>query len=79
MKEESLNLLSKKELIEIIKSDILWETKAGMKVIEIVHKKVTNIIDEQKKCNLLTVTGIAKYEELEKQYKKWSNIQENLF
>ena len=78
MDKKSLKLLSKDDLIEIITSDSMWQRKAFMKVINIVHKKVNAIIDEQEKCDICTVTGRAKYEELEKQYKKWSDIQMRL-
>ena len=78
MKKETLKYLKKDDLIEIITSDRMWERKAFMRVLDIVTDKVDSIIDEQAKCDFRTVDGQKRYFELEKEYKKWSDIQMNL-
>ena len=78
MKDESLNHLSKEELIEIVLSDDKTRSKAFRKVNQKIAKKIENIIEQQEKCNILTPAGRAEHERLEKQYKKWDKIQANL-
>ena len=78
MNKTTLSMLSKSELIDIIQSDRMWETKAFRKILSIVENKINSIIDEQEKCDLMTMSGRERYEELEKEYKKWSKIQDNL-
>ena len=78
MDRASLKYLSKDDLIEVITSDRMLERKALRKVISIVTEKVLSIIEEQEKCDLTTVDGKIKYFELEKEYQKWSGIQERL-
>ena len=78
MKDESLNLLSKKELIEIIKSDNMWRARAFAKVNKFVYNKINSIIDEMEGCKINTKEGFEKYKELDKEYKKWIKIQANL-
>lgn len=77
MNKKTLNYLTKKDLIEIITSDSMWERKAFFKVTKLVHDKVNAIIDEQEKC-IHTTEGMIRYWELEKEYQKWSDIQANL-
>lgn len=78
MIKKSLKYLPKDELIEIIVSDKFLERKAFDKLNETVHKKIVSIIDDQERCDLRTFEGRMNYARLEKEYKKWSNIQENL-
>lgn len=78
MKRESLKLLSKDELIEIIISDKRLECRAFNKLIDVVSKKVLSIIDKQAECDLTTSSGRKEYLRLEKEYEKWSKIHENL-
>lgn len=79
MTKKSLKYLSKDELIEIIVSDKYLERQAFNKLNEIVHKKIVSIIDDQERCDLSTYEGHMNYARLEKEYKKWSKIQENLY
>lgn len=78
MNKTTLSMLSKSELIDIIQSDRMWETKAFRKVLSIVGNKINSILDEQEGCDLMTMSGRKRYEELEKEYKKWSKIQDEL-
>lgn len=78
MNKTTLGLLSKEELISIITSDIMWERKAFYKVLDLVGKKIDSILDEQDKCDFMTAKGREEYYRLEKEYKKWSKIQDNL-
>jgi hypothetical protein len=74
MKKESLKYLSKDELIEIIMSDKMLEHKAFRKLIDVVAKRIYAIIDKQEKCSPFS----DEYQKLEKEYEKWTKIQENL-
>ena len=78
MNKKTLSMLSKSELIDIIQSDRMWETKAFRKVVSIVGNKINSILDEQEKCDFMTASGRLKYQELEEEYKKWSKIQDEL-
>lgn len=78
MNKTTLGLLSKEELISIITSDIMWERKAFYKVLDLVGKKIDSILDEQDKCDFMTAKGREEYYRLEKEYNKWSKIQDNL-
>lgn len=78
MNKSTLGLLSKEELISIITSDIMWERKAFHKVLDLVGKKIDSILDEQDKCDFMTAKGREEYYRLEKEYKKWSKIRDNL-
>jgi len=78
MNKTTLSMLNKSQLIEIIVSDKMWERKAFCKVLDMVSKKIESILDEQEKCDFSSVQGRARYQELEKEYKKWSKIQDNL-
>lgn len=78
MKKTTLSMLNKSELIEIILSDRMWERKAYLKVLYIVHKRIDSIIDEQEKCDLSSEQGRKRYFELEEGYERWSKIQANL-
>lgn len=78
MNKTTLGLLSKEELISIITSDKMWERKAFHKVLDLVDKKIESILDEQDKCDFMTAKGREEYYRLEKEYKKWSKIQDNL-
>lgn len=78
MNKKSLSLLSKEELIDIILSDRMWERKAFLKVVDFVGKKIESILDEQEKCDFMTTKGREEYYRLEKEYEKWSKIQENI-
>lgn len=78
MDKESLKYLSKDELIEIIISNNATRYTAFSKVIDVVGKKVLDIIEKQEKCDLLTPKGRDKYDKLEKEYQKWEKIQESL-
>ena len=42
MNKKTLSMLSKSELIDIIQSDRMWETKAFRKVLYIVGNKISN-------------------------------------
>lgn len=78
MNKTTLSMLNKSQLIEIIMSDKLWERKAFYKVLKMINQKIESILDEQEKCDLATMKGRVDYQKLEKEYKKWSNIQDNL-
>ena len=78
MNKSTLSLLDKNELIEIILSDRMWEHKAFHKVLDLVGKKIESILDEQDKCDFMTAKGREEYYRLEKEYKKWVKIQDNL-
>lgn len=78
MTKTTLGLLSKEELISIITSDIMWERKAFHKVLDLVSKKIDSILDEQDECDFKTAKGRKEYDRLEKEYKKWSKILDNL-
>lgn len=78
MNKTTLELLSKEELISIITSDKMWERKAFHKVLDLVGKKIESILDEQDKCDFMTAQGREEYYRLEKEYKKWSKIQDDL-
>jgi hypothetical protein len=74
MKKESLKYLSKDELIEIIMSDKMLGYKAFRKLNDVVAKRIDAIIDKQGKCDYFS----DEYRKLEKEYEKWTKIQENL-
>lgn len=74
MKKESLKRLTKEQLIEIITSDKLWERKAYLMVNTMVGQKIESILDEQEKVPFWS----DEYIRLEKEYKKWDKIQQNL-
>ena len=78
MKDFSLKLLNKDDLIEIIQSEPKWERRAFYKVLDIVNREITDILDEQEKLDIATTEGRIKYFELEKQYRKWKKILDNL-
>ena len=78
MKRESLKYLSKSDMMDIIMSEPTTERRAFYKVAELVHNKIQAIIEEQGKCDLMTYNGRIQYAQLEKEYIKWSKIQENL-
>lgn len=78
MTKTTLSLLDKKDLIEIILSDKMWERRAFYKVLDLVGKKIVSILDEQEKCDLMTARGRVEYYRLEKEYKKWEKIQDDL-
>jgi hypothetical protein len=74
MKKESLRYLSKDDLIEIIMSDGRLTHKAFYKLNDVVSQKIDEIIDKQGKCDYFS----DEYKKLEKEYEKWTKIQENL-
>lgn len=78
MNKDSLKYLSKDELIEITISNNATRHAAFSKVIDVVGEKVLDIIRKQEKCDLLTPRGRDEYDKLEKEYQKWSKIQESL-
>lgn len=78
MDKKSLKYLSKDELIEIVISNNATRHTAFSKVIGVVGEKVLDIIEKQEKCDLLTPKGRDEHDKLEKEYQKWSKIQENL-
>lgn len=78
MKKTTLSMLTKSQLIDIIMSDRMWERKAFYMVLDMVGKKIDSIIDEQEKCDFSSTQGRARFYELEKEYEKWSKIQNNL-
>jgi hypothetical protein len=74
MKKESLRYLSKDDLIEIIMSDGRLTHKAFHKLNNIICKKIDEIIEEQQNYYYFS----DEYQKLEKEYEKWTKIQENL-
>lgn len=78
MKDSSLKLLSKEDLIEIIKSEPTLKRMAFHKVLDMVNRKITSILDEQEELDFTTIEGRIKYFELEKQHQRWRKIQNNL-
>lgn len=78
MKSESLKYLSKSDMMDIIMSEPITERRAFYKVTELVCNKIQAIVEEQTKCDLMTYNGRLQYAQLEKEYIKWSKIQENL-
>ncbi len=78
MKKDPLTYLTKEELIQIIKTSPTLKRQAHIKVCESVYNKINSIIDKQEKCDLATSEGVARYAELEAEYKKWTKIQERL-
>lgn len=78
MKRENLKYLSKSDMMDIIMSEPITERRAFYKVIELVCDKIQAIIEEQTECDITTYNGRLRYAQLEKEYTKWSKIQENL-
>lgn len=78
MKDSTLKLLSKSDLIGIIQSEPTWKRRAFYKVIDLVNQKITEILDEQEKLDIATLDGRIKYLELEEKYEKWKKIQDDL-
>lgn len=78
MRKDPLNYLTKKELIEVIKTNEAVYRLANVRLINSVHEKINKIIDKQAECDLSTSKGLAEYVELEAEYKKWTRIQERI-
>lgn len=78
MKKDALTYLTKEELIDIIKTSPTLKRQAHIKACESVYNKINSIIDKQEKCDITTTDGLAKYVELEAEYKKWTKIQGRL-
>ena len=78
MRKDPLNYLTKKELIAVIKTNKEAYRQANMKLIGIAYEKINRIVDKQAECDLATSEGLAKYVELEAEYKKWIRIQERI-
>lgn len=78
MRKEPLKYLTKEDLIGIIKTNPETKRLAQMRLIITVHKRIDDIINKQAKCDMTTPDGLARYVELEAEYKKWTRIQEQL-
>lgn len=78
MDKTTLSLLDKSTLIDVILSDKSLENRAFHRVLDAVSKKIEAIITEQEHCDLNTQSGWKRYTELEKEYKKWDKIMQNI-
>lgn len=79
MNREVLKHLSKDELIQIIMAiDETSHREAKNKVIQIVDKRLMDIMEKQKRCDFATHSGRAEYFKLDAKFAKWEKIFQEL-
>jgi hypothetical protein len=74
VRKETLNYLTKDDLIDIVAQDETLSRRAAYKIRDLAYKKTVEISEKQKECGVLS----AEYWELEEEYQRWAGVHRYL-